>query len=92
MVVYDTFELKEQFSDFQRNYCHMLRNYKNGVYNGLEVEMILNHMNALNNLFKPITERKLTREQREDNKANNDIVRALIPLALYMKMNVKNNN
>lgn len=91
MVVYDTFELKEKLAEFQRNYSHMLRNYKNGVYNGLEVEMILNHMSALNNLFKPIMERKLTRKQREDNIENNDIIKALIPLALYMKMNVKNN-
>ena len=89
MVIYDTQELKEKLSLFQSNYSHMLRNYKDGVYNGLEVEKILDHMDRLNKLFEPIKEREknMTPEELNDNIQNNDIVRALTPLAIYLKMN-----
>ena len=89
MVVYDTQELKEKLSEFQRNYSHMITNYKRGVYNGLEVEQIIDHMDKLNKLFEPIKSRKMTSEELEDNKCNNDIIKALIPLAMYLKMNAK---
>lgn len=89
MVVYDTQELREKLSEFQRNYSHMITNYKRGVYNGLEVEVILNHMDQLNKLFEPIKSRNMTVEEREDNLCNNEIIKALIPLAMYLKMNQK---
>ena len=94
MVFYDTQELKEKLSLFQSNYSHMLRNYKNGVYNGLEVEQILDHMDKLNKLFEPIRDREknMTREELNDNIVNTDIVRALTPLAIYLKMNYKFDN
>ena len=40
-------------------------------------------------LFEPIKSRKMTSEELEENKFNNDIVKALIPLAMYLKMNAK---
>lgn len=89
MVVYDTQELREKLSEFQRNYSHMITNYKRGVYNGLEVEAILNHMDQLNKLFEPIKSRNMTVEEREDNLCNNEIIKAIIPLAMYLKMNQK---
>ncbi len=89
MVVYDTQELREKLSEFQRNYSHMITNYKRGVYNGLEVETILNHMDQLNKLFEPIKSRVMTSEEREDNLCNNEIIKALIPLFMYLKMNQK---
>ena len=89
MVVYDTIELRKKMAEFQRNYSHLISNYKCGVYNGVEVETILNHMKKLNGLFKPIKSRKITIEERNENKYNNEIVKALIPLAIYLKMNQK---
>lgn len=89
MVVYDTQELRDKLSEFQRNYSHMITNYKRGVYNGLEVEAILNHMDQLNKLFEPIKSRNMTAEEREDNLCNNEIIKAIIPLAMYLKMNQK---
>lgn len=89
MVVYDTIELKQKMAEFQRNYSHLIRNYKCGVYNGVEVETILNHMDQLNKLFEPIKSRNMTVEEREDNLCNNEIIKAIIPLAMYLKMNQK---
>ena len=89
MVVYDTIELKQKMAEFQRNYSHLIRNYKCGVYNGVEVTEILDFMDKLNGLFKPIKSRKITIEERNENKYNNEIVKALIPLAIYLKMNQK---
>ncbi len=31
----------------------------------------------------------MTSEELEENKFNNDIIKALIPLAMYLKMNAK---
>jgi hypothetical protein len=87
----NTLLLKEQYSEFQRNYCHMLRHLKknDGVYIESDINQINYYMEILNDLFKRTYPTIEELKEREENKM---ILDAIMPIAIHLKLQQSNKN
>ena len=77
--------LKEKYSEFQRNYCHMLRHLKknDGLYGESDIYQISHYMDILNELFKREFPSIEELREREENQM---IMNAVLPIALHLKL------